>query len=80
MSEEAKALYCAVDGSKADAFRDASGEITVKCPTCGKTDTLQTAAGEAAKAILQAGFGSIRQSKTFTIKTSAPARWKFGEQ
>ena len=79
--EELKHLYCAADGARADTFGTAEGPKTVRCPTCGQSDTFEDAVAEAAKGQIQAMLGgAFKGSSTITVQRSGPsARWRLSE-
>lgn len=79
--EKIKHLYCANDGAKAETFGTADGPKTVKCPTCGQSDTFEGAVAEAAKGQIQDMLGGMFSgSTTITSKKVGPdARWRLAE-
>lgn len=79
--ETIKYLYCATDGAKAETIATADGPETVRCPTCGQSDTFEEAIAEAAKGQMQGMLdGVFGGSKSITVTKSGPdARWRLGE-
>lgn len=79
-----RAIRCGSHDTAAETFAALSGETTVTCPTCGRTDTLDFARAEAAKAELG---GEIKQAIEQSSAADAvprpprtePPRWVFGE-
>lgn len=80
-NDEIKRLYCTRDDAKAETFGTVDGPKTVRCPTCGQTDTFQDAVAEAVKGQIQGMLGgAFSGSKNITVKQSGPnARWRLSE-
>ncbi|MGC5781768.1 hypothetical protein, partial [Methylobacterium sp. NFXW15] len=78
MEDEAiKYLYCTADGAKAEVFAMADGPETVRCPTCGQTDTFEEAVTDAVGGQIDGMLDSVfSESKNITVTKSGPdARW-----
>lgn len=81
---EGRPLQCGSHHIDAEIFKSASGEITVKCPTCGQVDTLDFARAEASKAELGGAIDhAIKHSSASDVVPPSPQterpRWILGE-